>query len=147
MGAIISDDVTVRSLLWDSGYDCPEELMDATWGDLLRLKRISLEENKAVDIFENGSHVVLPTGKKGAMEKVTFTANVHSVLYAWERAQGFLVYTLHRTPKKNSVCIGGSLSSIERRVIESVLDDERIVVDGEEYIRKESEDIVLWAEN
>lgn len=34
MGAILTDDVPILEILKPTGYNCPEELMGKTWGDV-----------------------------------------------------------------------------------------------------------------
>lgn len=36
MGAILTDKVPVLEILKPTGYNCPEELMDKTWGDVTK---------------------------------------------------------------------------------------------------------------
>lgn len=114
MGAILTDKVPVLELLKPTGYNCPEELMGKTWGDVAKSgggASISVEENKAVSITANGSSVISPTAGKDAMAKVTLTVDVNSKLYAWtfDNQKEFITcYTLSATPAVGAKVLAGS---------------------------------------
>lgn len=147
MGAILTDKVPVLELLKPTGYNCPEELLDKTWGDVTKSGGgASIEENKAVSITSNGSSVISPTAGKDAMAKVTLTVDVNSKLYAWMTSNSDLCYTLSATPAiGDKVFKGTEFGEIQTTVITAVGDEYASIttVDWGECSRLASKDLTL----
>ena len=142
MGAILTDDVPVLEILKPTGYNCPEDLMGKTWGDIKETEA-DIEENHAAEITANGTIVINPTEGKDAMKKVTATVDVNSKLLAWKN-DTVSVYTLTATPALTDKAIVGSATGVSQEAITAVGDEyATITVDSVVYTRDDTGDITL----
>lgn len=145
MGAILTDKVPILEILKPTGYNCPEELLDKTWGDVTKSGGgASIEKNKAVSITANGSSVISPTAGKDAMAKVTLTVDVNSKLYAWGGLP-YSCYTFSATPAVgDKVFRGEDVGSISVHEITAVGDEyATITCDTGTYRRHSDGDLTL----
>ena len=142
MGAILTDEVPVLEILKPTGYNCPEDLMSKTWGDI-KGADLDVEANHAAEIKANGTIVINPTEGKDAMKKVTATVDVNSKMLGWVN-DTVTVYTLTAAPALTDKAIVGSATGVSQEAITAVGDEyATITVDATVYTRDDTKDITL----
>lgn len=122
MGAKLTDDVRVATILEPTGYDIPEEFLGKTWGDVKSSGSTTLVELNAT---ENKTYTP-DTGK--AYKKVV--VNVAASLSAWKNDTA-IVYTKKAVPTTEDKALVPAATGLSEAVIAAVAEEAASITIGE----------------
>lgn len=138
MGAILTDDVPVASLIEPSGYNIPADLIGKTWGDVKASGDVTLVELEATE-----NKVYTPdTGK--AYKKVTVNVPAPTAkLSAWKNDTA-IVYTKTAEPTTSDKALVPAATGLSEAVIAAVADAFASITIGETtYTRYSDGDVTV----
>lgn len=122
MGAKLTDDVRVATILGPTGYDVPEEFLGKTWGDVKSSGDVTLVELNAT---ENKTYTP-DTGK--AYKKVA--VEVAASLSAWKNDTA-IVYTKKAVPATEDKALVPAATGLAEAVIAAVAAEAASITIGE----------------
>ena len=121
MGARITDDVPVKELFKPTGYNCPDELLDKTWGD------IKGGDVTLVELTADANGVYTPDAGK-AFKKATVA--VSASLAAWKNDTA-IVYTKKSIPTTEDKALVPAATGLSEAVIAYVGEEAASITIGE----------------
>ena len=150
MSAQIPSTMKLKDLLKATGYDCPTELLDATFDEAISGGDTKVSTNTAatVDVSTYTESVVIePAEGYDATKKVTLTLEnipVASVtLYAWKNNTD-IVYTKAAEPTtSDKALVPASTGLSEAAIAEVAAEFASITISTDEYTRYDTGDVTL----